>query len=201
MGDYDLIQGDQLKALLNEVVTPYLSPLGLKWRGDNYWISEMNNSIRKVVAYNYSKGGGGCLSYGVCLDFIPLPSDSKLRYFRTEKSVREHIWIVGKDRISQWTKDNVKKSITKAITKDIQNIESWFNKIHSLEELRQIVYIQIKREDIYVRYPSPLYVQAFIEAKLGNIDKGLELLEKYLSWSHENENIKKLLRSKLVTTK
>jgi hypothetical protein len=36
MDEYDLIQGDQFKVLLNEVVTPYLYPLGLKWRGDSY---------------------------------------------------------------------------------------------------------------------------------------------------------------------
>ncbi|MFJ8243877.1 hypothetical protein [Peribacillus asahii] len=197
----DLIQGDRLKELLDEVVTPYLSPLGLKWRGDYYWIGENNNSIRKVFAYNPSKGGMGSFSYGVCLDFVPLRSGSTLRYCRTDKSVKEHIWVNGKDWISQWTDDNVKDSITKAIKRDMKNIEAWFKKVHSLEELRKIVYMQIKREDIYVRYPSPLYVQAFIEAKLDNIDKGLELLEKYLSWSHEKENIKELLVSKLVKTK
>ncbi|MFJ8243848.1 hypothetical protein [Peribacillus asahii] len=197
----DLIQGDKLKELLNEVVTPFLTPLGLKWRGDYFWIGEYNNSIRKVVTYTPSKGGKGWLSYGVCLDFVPLQSGNKLRYFRTEKSVTEHIWVVGKQEISQWTDDNVKDSISKAIKSDIRDMESWVKKIDSLQELRKFVYLQIKREDIYVRSPSPLYVQAFIEAKLGNVDKGKDLLEEYLSWGYEKENIEHLMRNKLMTIK
>ncbi|WP_419881573.1 hypothetical protein ACN6MY_18995 [Peribacillus sp. B-H-3] len=197
----DLIQGEKLKELLNEVVTPFLTPLGLKWRGDYFWIGENNKSMRKVVSYGPSKGGIGWLSYGVCLDFVPLKSGNKLRYFKTEKSVKKHVWVCGGQEISQWTNDNVKHSITKAIMRDMNNIEVWFKKVPSLEELRNIVYTQLKEEDIFFRYPSPMYVQAFIEAKLGNIEKGLGLLEEYLSWAGEEENIKSLMRSKLVSTK
>ncbi|KQL42357.1 hypothetical protein AN960_03725 [Bacillus sp. FJAT-25509] len=197
-----LIQGDKLKELLNIIVSPYLLPLGLKWRGDYYWVGENENGIRKVFHYVPSKGGMGCFSYGYCLDFIPLLSGNKLRYFRTEKGARELISIRGDiSEISQWVKDDVKQSIVNAIKTDIKQIEKHFKSVPSIEDVRKIAIKNMESGDQYFIYPSPFFVLAFIEAKIGNLDKGQELLEKYFSHSNEKENIREMLISKLVDLK
>jgi hypothetical protein len=78
-----LIEGERLKEILNETITPLLSPLGLIWRGDYHWVGETNNTIRKIFSYDLCKGGRGTFSWGICTDFIPLPSGSRLVYHRT----------------------------------------------------------------------------------------------------------------------
>ncbi|PEJ46669.1 hypothetical protein CN692_25545 [Bacillus sp. AFS002410] len=144
----------------------------------------------------------GSFSYGLCLDFIPLVSGNKLRYFRTEKSSRALLTFSGRSTIiSQWVEDDVKQSITKAIKADIKRIEKSLNSIHSLEDARKIAIQNMKSDDVYFIYPSPFYVLAFLEAKGGNVEKGLELLEKYFSISNEKENIREMLISKLINLK
>jgi hypothetical protein len=46
------IVGQELKELLNKIILPKVSQLGLKWRGDYLWIGENVNGIRNIVQYS-----------------------------------------------------------------------------------------------------------------------------------------------------
>ncbi|MEH7130883.1 hypothetical protein V7103_22070 [Neobacillus drentensis] len=194
----ELIEGERLKEILNETITPFLSPLGLQWRGDYHWVGESNNSIRKVFSYDLCKGGQGTFSWGICTDFIPLPSGSRLVNSRTFKSAKLQLFERAECTTSHWEDDDIKGTIIKTLQDEIKKIECWFNRVNTIEDIRKIAYEQLKDDKYCMHHPNQNYILAFIEAKLGNIDIGLELIEKCDSLSfNKKESIKQLVIKKI----
>ncbi|MGG1515456.1 hypothetical protein ABE504_08580 [Paenibacillus oryzisoli] len=93
------ITGQALLNLLDNIISPRVSRLGLIWRGDCTWVSESINGIRKIVHYGrFTRSGNrGYISWGIALDFVMLPKGNKLVYSRTEKTAIIHVgeWSDG----------------------------------------------------------------------------------------------------------
>lgn len=197
----ELIQGERLLSILNEIITPYMKELGLYWRGDYYWLGESKDSIRKVFKYDLLKGGQGTFSWGVSLDFISMPSGNKLVYHRTKKSVKQHLfeWPMGYsycfygckikhgDGVTEhWGTDKTQDTINRVISREYDGIKSWFDKTSNIIDLIEITEKQVygkekingQEYNIYsMHHPSPKYTLAFLYAKVGRITDAKELLE------------------------
>ncbi|GFZ92666.1 hypothetical protein GCM10008018_43910 [Paenibacillus marchantiophytorum] len=191
------IEGQELKELLNKIISPRVSELGLKWRGDYLWISENINGIRHIVEYGrFTRSSNrGYISWGVALDFVMVPKGKNLVFNRTEKTAIIHIgeWskgyadsflgvemVDGKGVASHY-EQIAERTITEAIDGELENISSFFEKVKNIEGIIQIVNEQINnpKSPIYkMKFPSPTYILAFIYAKLGQFDLANKYLKK-----------------------
>jgi hypothetical protein len=212
------IVGQELKVLLDKIISPKVSELGLKWRGDYLWIGENVNGIRNIVQYNrFTKSGNrGYISWGIALDFVMVPKGKKLMFNRTEQTAIIHIgeWsegyaesFLGKEMVdgngvASHYSEVAEKSITQAIEGELNNIASFFKSAISIDGIIQIADEQITSptSPIYnMKFPSPAYILAFIYAKLGQLVLANEYLKKDRFLSDEkNHTVLNLIKEKLA---
>lgn len=191
----EYILGDELKALLNQIITPKLSTLGLRWRGDCCWIGESVNGIRNIVNYSFITRGRfrGLLAWGVALDFLPLPSGNRFIYNRTEKSAKLHLFewpegyidsfrgkpFVDGYGITSHRRDLAAETINQVIESELARIESFFKKASSIEGLIEIAEGQYFNNDSFgqMHSPHPSYVLSFLYAKNNRLDEALKMID------------------------
>jgi hypothetical protein len=211
------IEGQDLKELLNKIISPRVSEFGLKWSGDNLWIGENINGIRNIVEYRrFTRSGNrGYILWGVALDFVMIPKGKKLTFSRTEKNAIIHIgeWPEGyaKSFLGEEMEDGkgvashyehvAEKTLIKAIEGELDNISAFFEKAKDTEGIIQIANEQINnpKSPIYsMRFPSPAFILAFIYAKLGQFELAKDYLKKDGFVSDEkNQVVFKLIEEKL----
>lgn len=181
-----------LLEILKAELSPPLSEAGLKWNEKYLWYSDSINSIRKVFQYSLLKGASATFAWGVCIDFIPIVKRNQVKYYRTQKSITQHIFewpedysltfkgINNKDRgmTSHWGDEKAKESIKKLFNANKDIIFDWFKSASTVEQLIKIAEHQLKPECYYIsHYPPQKYILAFLYAKIGNVNKGMSLLE------------------------
>jgi hypothetical protein len=209
--------GQELKELLNQIISPRVSQFGLKWGGDYLWVGENINGIRNIVQYyRFTKSGNrGCILWGIALDFVMVPKGKKLVFNRTDHTAIIHIgeWsdgyansFLGKEMIdgngvASHYSEVAEKIITQAIEGELNNIGSFFERANTIEGIIEIAEEQINNPNspIYnMKFPSPFYILSFIYAKQGEIEKALDLLEKdrYLS-DEKNLILRNMVKDKL----
>lgn len=173
-------------------------------------MGETKNGIRNLVQYyTFTKGGNrGCIAWGIALDFVMVPKGKKLTSNRTEQSAMIHMgeWAEGyansfrgkemKDGngVASHYRDIAKKTIIQAMEGELDNIRSFFARASTLEGIIGIAEEQIHhpKSPIYtMKFPSPLYILAFIYAYRGEMDKALDSLEKDAYFSDEQNLVLK----------
>lgn len=201
-GYYDLIQGQRLKDILNDTFSSKLAELGLRWRGDYYWIGEAENGIRKIVSI-YLLKARAVITWGVAFDFVSTVSGSKLIYNRTEKSATEHLfeWPIGYknsfngikmvDGYGVFSLSNeyeLKSTAKQALDGEYNSIKEWLERASSIEGAFEIAQEQASAAEndtlsetdyshmYQIHYPSPNYILAFLLAKLGNKEEAISMI-------------------------
>jgi hypothetical protein len=182
---------------LDRIISPRVSSLGLKWRGDYAWISENGNGIRKIFHYGrFTRSGNrGCISWGIALDFVMIPKGNKLVYNRTEKTAIIHVgeWAEGYLRsfrgeemidgigVASHYSQIAEKTLTQAIEGELNHIKAFYDKTSNLDQIIEIAKNQLENPESPIskmRFPSPAYILAFIYAKLGNLQLAHDYLQK-----------------------
>ena len=185
------ISNSSLKSILNDLISPRVNKLGLQWDGNYMWFSNSENSIRRVLKYSLLKGEQGTFSWGVCFDFVPTISGTKLNYHRTERSVTLQLfeWTdeyansffggqLADGVTSHWGIQTAKKSIHNLFKRYEKKIFDWFENNNNLDSLIQISDHQTKSGGIYkLNSPSPEYVLAFLLAKTSRIKEAISTFE------------------------
>merc|ERR1711974_648 len=133
---------------------------------------------------------GGTFIWGNSYDFLPILSGKKIIYQRTFKSAKPQLFeysttingfINAKSDLERgitttWGKKECDKSIKLLIRDKKEEIFNWFNNASSLKSSLEIANKQIEDEEYFTRWPNPKYVASFLNAKIGNKEIGLELL-------------------------
>lgn len=202
------IDKTQLNRLLDEIITPRVGKIGLIIRSGYSWYSKSSDAIRYGFDYRLLKGETGTFSWGVCCDFIPVPSGSSFKYFRTEKAFRLQLFewtneyagsfsgsLMKGGTTTHWGLRETKKSISDLFDSYEERILSWFRMARSLEGLIAISSHQVNFGQSYKLHdPSPNYILAFLLARNGQRNEAIECFDQ-LDDSSFNNNPE--LRAKL----
>lgn len=194
---FHLFEGQALKDLLDRIVTPIVEPLGLRWRGDYYWIGESEGGIRKVLHYTLLRGRG-TFTWGVCLDFVKMPSGNKLVFNRTYKAAKLHLFERAPGYVASFygtyigdgegtgvcshARHHADRTISQSIAFLLNDIRTTFERMSTLDGViaeaeRQIA--EIGRHDNIYRHhsPPPAYVLAFLYSEAGRHQEALATLD------------------------
>lgn len=184
------VSAETLRAILHEVVSPHTSKIGLEWNGKNQWIGPSENGIRKVLKHQVGKGLMGTFIWGMCYDFLPMVSSKRIVIQRTFKSARPQLFqssattsnfLNNKSDLdngvaSTWGKKTCRKSVSRLFDKRKNEIFSWLEKGATIDGSIKIATNQISKKEYNIHWPNPKYVCAFLHAKNGDKEKGLEML-------------------------
>jgi len=67
----NVINGESLENILDEIVAPRLEKNGLTKRSNGKWYGNTKDHLRYGVRYLQLKGASGTIVWGVNIDFIP----------------------------------------------------------------------------------------------------------------------------------
>ena len=185
------MDADGLKKLLDEVITPVVISLGMEQKGDYLWYYPGANEIRFGLQYSQIKGDQGTLTWGLCLNYVPLISGNTLRFCRTEKSFKFHLF--------EWTNEysnsfsgckmtngvvahsdikRTKESLQNLIKRYIPKIQHWLETLQSTDQIIKCAELQINEGKHYkLHYPNPKYILPFLYAKQHISDMSKEQFE------------------------
>lgn len=174
------MDGNELKQLLHEILTPGLKAKGLDGHEGYLWFNQPENSIRKVFQYIPLKGGQGTFAWGVCLDFVPSFSGRELTFHKTDKSVRPLLFawtdtyadsFFGKALKEIDTLNGIKeteKSVLRLFEKYNSAMDAWFKRAESIDGLIELAGEQVLEGKSYdLHNPDPKLVLAFLMARVG----------------------------------
>jgi hypothetical protein len=208
----ELLQGERLLTIVNDVLSPFMTSLSLQ-HNDNYlWFGDWNNSIRKVIQYHILKGGKGVIRWGIVLDYLPIPSGTNLKFNRTDKSINLHLFEQSNDYrgelemsiahgngiASHWGENEARRTIHEMVLTEMEIITSYFNSINTQEDVYQLAKRQSEISRYSYHYPDPNYVMSFVLARMGQLDEGIEMLNRMTL--HNDEKLREKMRINLYKT-
>jgi hypothetical protein len=170
-----------LKGLLDEVISPAATAIGLEKKGDYLWSSCEDGDIRQGLQYSLLKGDEGTLTWGVCINFVPLVSGSTIKLYKTEKSFKFHLfeWTDGynasftgrstsNDVVKHRDARRTKESLKALIDINLPKASLWLDACKTTEQIVRRAELQLSSAGIYtVHHPSPNYILPFLYAKQG----------------------------------
>ena len=184
------VNAETLRDVLNDYVSPIVFEIGLEWNGKSKWIGPSENGIRKVLKHKKGKELMGCFVWGMCYDFLPMVSGKKIVLQRTFKSSKPQLYksstttndfLNGKSDLengvtSTWGEKECRKSISNLILKRKNEIFEWYENGATIEGSLNIANKQIGNKNYDNHRPNPKYVASFLYAKMGDKEKGIQLL-------------------------
>ena len=204
----------ELKVVLDEIITPKLSEVGLnKYDGRYTWFSDFNElGIKKVFHYQLMKGETGTFTYGNCFEFIPTYNGSaSVVNHRTDKSTRAHILEMTAgwrnsfsgaeftDRTSHWGDKECRKTISELLEKYLPIMKTWWVNNQTYEQNIETAEYQMKQGGGYgIIHPSANYFKAFLLAKCGNKKEAVEIVESELKSLIEHKPKFEKLKNTLI---
>lgn len=187
--DLDEVLLEKRLEIFKEKVTPLFAEIGLtNWNGKYIWFSDFNeHGIKHMIEYNVFKHYGGSFSYGNCFYSVPTVSGGeRLKNHRTNKSSKIHFF----KRIDKWQESMVtnsrdrsymlstvnevkfRRSIDHVLAENLPKIQSWFEKMKSLEENIEGLEYDLEHPafDIGQRIISTEYILSFLYKEKGEIE-------------------------------
>lgn len=185
----DLLEGPRLKTKLDGALSPIMERIGLVWRGDYHWLEPGSPPLRKAVHFLLLKGGGAVLSWGVCLNFVPLISGQRLVYHGTFKTAKMDVFewpdsysdsFVRSERFDgvECSTDQFDASLARHSFKVLPAVHSWLGRMNTIDDVEAELLRQINSGVSAHRLHSPRqqYVLAFIQAAKGDAASGARTL-------------------------
>jgi hypothetical protein len=186
--EWTIIDGEILRGKLDELVSPRLSGSGLTWRADGAWVEPGACAIRRVVHFHQLKGLRAVISWGYSLNFVPLPSGTRLRYHRTFKTARADVfeWPVSYAESFSGSTDfesisllarQFDGSLRSYFDAQLPLLTSWFRRIRGLSAIEEELRRQIASPSAAYRvhHPAPAYVLPFVVAAQGRASEAEQL--------------------------
>jgi len=207
------MDADGLKKLLDEVITPVVIGLGMEHKDDYLWHSPRGNEIRYGLQYSFLKGNQGTLTWGLCLNYVPLISGNNLRFCRTEKNFKFHLFEWTNEYSNSFsggkmTNGVVKHTDIRETKEELQNlvkrytpkIQHWIENVQSTGQVIKCAELQINEGRQYkLHYPNAKYILPFLYAKQHLGDKAVELFEILeLSYFNNKEEIRDKAQNHLL---
>lgn len=192
----DTLEGQALRDFLDLHVSPAVAALGLKWRGDYYWVGESVGGVRRVLHYSILPGRGTFI-WGMCLDFVKVASGNKLVFNRTERTARLHLFEHASAYSGTFSSGHIadaegfgvvcharcraEHTLTRSLAHLLGPMRETFERMGTLDglvaEARRQVAEATEPGNIYrMHAPSPAYVLAFCYAELGRHEEALATL-------------------------
>lgn len=204
-----------LQQMLEEILTPQLAQLGLNQTGKYTWHEHTVKEIRRGFSYSLLKGGSATLTWGVCLDFLPVIAGNKLVYYKPARQYCHHLFewpeaysnsflktqsVVG-GTASHWGDKEARKSINDLFNNQLPVIKAWYNNAATVEALLTIAQKQVAMGIPYtLHHPSPDYVLAFLYARCQQPEKAIALFDGlHSSVFLNNEILKEKIRKQLFS--
>lgn len=209
-----LVETTTLQLLLEEILTPQLAQLGLTKTGTYTWHEHTVKEIRRGFSYSLLKGGSATLTWGVCLDFLPVIAGNKLVYYKPARQYCHHLFewpeaysnsFVKAQNVggtaSHWGYKEARKSITRLFNNYLPVIKDWYNSANSIETLLAIAQKQVAIGIPYtLHHPSPDYVLAFLYARCQQQEKAIDLFDSlHPSAFGNNDILKEKIRTELFS--
>ena len=197
-----IISSQSLENILDEIVTPRLEKIGLTKRSKGKWYGNTKNHLRYGVTYIQIKGAQGTFIWGANIDFIPVISNGKLNYYKTDKKYLMHLWEgtteyknsfsgakMKKGIASHWGLKEANKTISSLFNRYSDSISKWFNEADSYKNLIAITEKQIKPKSTFynIHFPHPAFILPFLYAKEKQMDTALKLFEELPLHHFENK--------------
>lgn len=204
-----------LQQMLEEILTPQLAQLGLTKTGKYTWHEHTVKEIRRGFSYSLLKGGAATLTWGVCLDFLPVIAGNRLVYYKPARQYCHHLFewpeaysnnflkaqtVVG-GTASHWGDKEARKSITGLFNSQLPVMKAWFNNANCIEALLAIAQKQVTIGTPYtLHHPSPDYVLAFLYARCQQPEKAIALFDSlHPSAFGNNDILKEKIRTQLLS--
>lgn len=203
-----------LQQMLEEILTPQLVQFGLTQTGKYTWHEHTVKEIRRGFSYSLLKGGTATLTWGVCLDFLPVIVGNKVVYYKSASQYCHHLFEwpeaysnsflkaqnVGGTASHRGDKET-RKSINDLFNNQLPVIKDWYNSLKSIEGLLAIAQKQVTIGTPYtLHHPSPGYVLAFLYARCQQAEKAITLFDSLHSSVFVNNDIlKEKIRKQLLS--
>ena len=199
------LDADGLKKLIDEVITPVVIGLGMEQKDDYLWYCSGANEIRSGLQYSLLKGDQGTLTWGLCLNYVPLISGNNLRFCRTERSFKFHLF--------EWTDEysnsfsggkmtngvvahsdirGTKEALQNLVKRYTPKIQNWLESVQNTDQIIKCAELQINEAKHYkLHYPNAKYILPFLYAKKHIGDHAIEQFESLdLSYFNNNEEMR-----------
>jgi len=193
--DSNLVQGSELKIILNDIISPRLSARDFKWDKGYKWINNTNEGIVSIIKYDLIKGGCGTFSWGVYLDCVPKICGRKMKGIGSKSYLVQHLFEWTKEYASSfvggnmdggialhWGRRKTKKSIEDLFNKIEPSMYEWLKRAVSINALIPVAEKQISDKGNYVIHaPRPdlilacLFIEAYEFEKANSIIDGLDI--------------------------
>ena len=187
---------NELKVILNEIITPKMFALGLtKYDGNYLWFDDFNDKgIKRVFHYNLMKGETGTFTYGNCFNFVPTYSNTAIIINHiTDKSTKLHLFertegwrkslegVEFSDKTSHWGETECRRTINELLEKYCPIMERWWNNNTTIADCIITCNYQIEEAGGYrVNHPKANYVKAFLFAKTGDKEEAIKIINEEL---------------------
>jgi len=214
MGAITYINPSQVKAIVSAEVAPLLLADGFTPIDPFKFVRNAKAPIREVTLVGF--GRSDCsIACGWSLSFVPHLQGEKVRWQRTEKSIR--VFDVSRDptnygprfKWSDWSvsmmndeaecRAKAKELARKALTYQTE----WWDRINSVEDIIHLV-LSLKEEDGghfgYCNYPRLQLTLAFAYAYTGRREDARNAFEQCSSTYSDNPGIRAALTKVLDTT-
>ena len=173
------LDADGRKRLLDEVITPAIAAMGLEKKGDYVWHTSGSAAIRHGLEYTLLKGDQGTLTWGVCLDFVPLASGSSLKLYKTEKAFKFHLFEWTDEYMTSFSGGNMsggvihhtdskrtKEALIKLLGRYIPKAKLWLDTCNNIDQITKTAEQQANTGGGYnLHHPNPKYILPFLYAK------------------------------------
>lgn len=178
LSPFDLVEGERLSTLLDELWSPALRELGIEPCGPNTWAEPGVTSFRRMVSLGRLRGAGAVGVYGLSLGFVPTMGRNELVYHRTQKAARMDVRnaypadFLNADRgarISLYNSLVATATLQACIGSLVQAAQEWFTLVHDLDSLERF----LRESD---SNPERRFSLAFVEAVRGNFEDARALL-------------------------
>lgn len=197
-GDYIAYHSKQF---FDELLTPVIKKqFDLRYDGSHTWYGPWENHMRKVITMFFLKGDSAIMEWGYNFDFLPIVKSNRIVYYRTEKSIQAQLRTFPKAFIdmagmAEWkkykipmhvrNKEQLEQNIQEVWKITVPQITDWFLHVDSLETAIHEAEYQVEYGKYYRLFsPGQLYVKAFLQAQIGNIEQAENLLKE--TWMYNN---------------
>jgi hypothetical protein len=214
LNDKNLIDGNNLIELLDDIISTRLLNLGLVKKDKYLWYSPNAKGIKQGFKYSLLKGGQGTFKWGICVDFIPILSGNALKFFKSENKFWFHLfeWTdeysnsffggqMTNGVTSHWGFKTAKKTITQVFNNYELKIQAWFDKALEFDGIIDIAESQSNFGKQYnIHSPNPKYVLAFLYAKTMRIERSIPTFDELsLTTFNNNEGLRLKAKTNLLT--
>ncbi len=135
--------------------------------------------IRSGLQYSFLKGNQGTFTWGLCINYVPLISGNNLRFCRTEKSFKFHLFewtdeysnsfMGGKMTNGVVVHSDSKKTrqaLVNLVRMYVPKIQHWLENLRSIDQIINCAELQVSIGKHYnLHYPNAKYILPFLFAK------------------------------------